>query len=342
MSLSYRARAELIDTCLAEPGRRPHLGPRHRRCGAPRPAAPTRSRSQTRLGWLDVGDDDDARSSTRVDALGRARPRRRDRGGLPARHGRQQPLRRGAARGATASRPGHPELYVLDTTDERTISRRRGAARSGADLVPRRRARAAARSKSRRWSGSSGRACPRRSATAAGRQFIAITDPGHGARAASPRRAATARPSSTPPTSADASPRCRSSAWCRRALIGAPAGDLLTAGATMADGCRQENHANAGLELGAFIGAAALGRPRQADGRAAASLAIARAVDRAARRREHRQARQGRAAGRRRAARPARTSTAATAPSSPSPPIGTRRTRSDWPRSKPRAIRSCA
>ncbi len=26
----------------------------------------------------------------------------------------------------------------------------------------------------------------------------------------------------------------------------------------MADGCRQENHANAGLELGAFIGAAAL------------------------------------------------------------------------------------
>jgi glucose-6-phosphate isomerase len=34
--------------------------------------------------------------------------------------------------------------------------------------------------------------------------------------------------------------------------------DLLAAGTAMAEGCRQENHANAGLELGAFIGAAAL------------------------------------------------------------------------------------
>ena len=42
------------------------------------------------------------------------------------------------------------------------------------------------------------------------------------------------------------------------ALIGAPAHDLLAAGAAMADGCRQENHANAGFELGAFIGAATL------------------------------------------------------------------------------------
>jgi hypothetical protein len=42
------------------------------------------------------------------------------------------------------------------------------------------------------------------------------------------------------------------------ALLGAPARDLLSAGAAMAEGCRQENHANAGLELGAFIGAASL------------------------------------------------------------------------------------
>jgi transaldolase/glucose-6-phosphate isomerase len=33
---------------------------------------------------------------------------------------------------------------------------------------------------------------------------------------------------------------------------------MLAAGAAMAEGCRQENHANAGLELGAFVGAAAL------------------------------------------------------------------------------------
>jgi glucose-6-phosphate isomerase len=41
------------------------------------------------------------------------------------------------------------------------------------------------------------------------------------------------------------------------ALIGAPATKLAGAGKVMADGCRQENHTNAGLELGAFIGAAA-------------------------------------------------------------------------------------
>ncbi|MGB2714111.1 MAG: hypothetical protein WBC51_08030 [Vicinamibacterales bacterium] len=42
------------------------------------------------------------------------------------------------------------------------------------------------------------------------------------------------------------------------ALIGVSHRDLLAAGAVMAEGCRQENHSNPGLELGAFIGAAAL------------------------------------------------------------------------------------
>src|SRR6185436_16138867 len=41
------------------------------------------------------------------------------------------------------------------------------------------------------------------------------------------------------------------------AIIGAPVRDLLSGGADMAAGCRQENHQNAGLELGAYIGAAA-------------------------------------------------------------------------------------
>jgi hypothetical protein len=41
-------------------------------------------------------------------------------------------------------------------------------------------------------------------------------------------------------------------------LAGASARDLLTAGTTMSKGCLQENHANAGLELGAFIAGALL------------------------------------------------------------------------------------
>ncbi len=39
-------------------------------------------------------------------------------------------------------------------------------------------------------------------------------------------------------------------------LAGASPRDLLAAGTTMSKGCRQENHANAGLELGAFLAAA--------------------------------------------------------------------------------------
>jgi len=42
------------------------------------------------------------------------------------------------------------------------------------------------------------------------------------------------------------------------ALIGADPHELLNAGVTMAEGCRQDHHTNAGLELGAFIGATAL------------------------------------------------------------------------------------
>ena len=40
------------------------------------------------------------------------------------------------------------------------------------------------------------------------------------------------------------------------ALIGAPVREMLSAGADMAEGCRQESPQNAGLELGAFFGAA--------------------------------------------------------------------------------------
>jgi glucose-6-phosphate isomerase len=53
------------------------------------------------------------------------------------------------------------------------------------------------------------------------------------------------------------------------ALIGAPVEEILDGGTAMAEGCRQNNHANAGLELGAFIAAAAL------DGRDKLTVALA-------------------------------------------------------------------
>ena len=79
--------------------------------------------------------------------------------------------------------------------------------------------------------------------------------------------------------------------------------EMLAGGADMAEGCRQENHQNAGLELGAFIGAtAAAGRDKLTvvlpPSLSALGLWIEQLVAESTG-----QARQGRAPGRRRAAR---------------------------------------
>jgi glucose-6-phosphate isomerase len=150
----------------------------------------------------------------------------------------------------------HPDIYVLDTTDERTIA---GAA---AQLAPER-ALFLVSSKSggtvevaslekffwARMSQAVG--------AAAGRHFVAITDPG----TALQRLAESRGYLETFLNPADIGGRFSALSLfglvpC--ALIGGDAADLLEAGTTMAAGCRQENHANAGLELGAFIAAAAL------------------------------------------------------------------------------------
>ena len=156
-------------------------------------------------------------------------------------------------------RRGSPELFVLDTTDELTLTTRppRGwcpertwivvASKSGGTVEVASMERffwsrmSAALRRTRRAASSSPSPIPaRRCETAGGHARLSrdVHQPGR--------------------TSAAASPRCRCSGWCPTALIGAPAHDLLAAGAAMADGCRQENHANAGFELGAFIGAATL------------------------------------------------------------------------------------
>ena len=89
----------------------------------------------------------------------------------------------------------------------------------------------------------------------AGRQFIAITDPG----TALEQLAATRGYRETFINPADIGGRFSALSLfglVPTALIGAPVRDLHAAGKVMADGCRQENHANAGFELGSFIGAA--------------------------------------------------------------------------------------
>ena len=159
-------------------------------------------------------------------------------------------------RSVYGGKPGSADLLVLDTTDERTLT----AAAAGIDPG---RTLAIVASKSGgtvevasmeqffwdRLSAALG--------MGAGRQFVAITDPGTPLQQLAAGRGYRA----TFVNPADIGGRFSAlslfglipAAW-----LGASARDLLAAGTVMAAGCRQENHANAGLELGAFIGAATL------------------------------------------------------------------------------------
>ena len=151
---------------------------------------------------------------------------------------------------------GHPDLYVLDTTDERTIT-------NAAERLDPTRTLFLVASKSggtvevaslerffwSRISASEG--------SAAGRYFVAITDPNTALQALAESK----RYREVFLNPADIGGRFSALSLfglvpC--ALIGADPEELLAAGAAMAEGCRQENVENAGLLLGAFIGAATL------------------------------------------------------------------------------------
>jgi glucose-6-phosphate isomerase len=149
---------------------------------------------------------------------------------------------------------GFPELFVLDTTDERTI------ARTAVRLEPQK-ALFLVASKSggtvevasmerffwQRMSSALG--------TETGRHFVAITDPG----TALQKLAEARRYREIFVNPADIGGRFSALSLfglVPAALIGAPVRDVAAGGKAMAEGCRQENHANSGLELGAFLGAA--------------------------------------------------------------------------------------
>lgn len=151
---------------------------------------------------------------------------------------------------------GCSELFVLDTTDETTIVTAAGrmdpertwflvASKSGGTVE-------VVSLEAFFWQRMSAAVGAR-----AGRHFVAITDPGTSLETLAASRGY--RDVFINP--ADIGGRFSALSLfglVPAALLGAPARPIVNAGAAMADGCRQENHANAGLELGAFIGAAAL------------------------------------------------------------------------------------
>ena len=149
---------------------------------------------------------------------------------------------------------GYPRLIVLDTTDERTITQAASSADPEEALFI-----VASKSGGTVEVASMERFFWRRMKDAvgrdAGRHFVAITDPG----TALQTLAETRRYREVFLNPADIGGRFSALSLfglVPAGLIGAPVKQLASAGKAMAEGCRQEDHQNAGLELGAFIGAA--------------------------------------------------------------------------------------
>jgi glucose-6-phosphate isomerase len=152
-------------------------------------------------------------------------------------------------------REGFPRLVVMDTTDEaaitgalRTLDPKRTlflvASKSGGTIEP-------ASMEKLFWAHLS-----QALGAAAGRQFIAVTDPGTElARLAEQR--GYRKVFLNPPDIGGRFSALSLFGLVPGAIIGGPMRELLSGGADMAEGCKQENHQNAGLELGAFIGATA-------------------------------------------------------------------------------------
>ena len=208
----------------------------------------------TRLGWLDVGET----MTPHLEAVKRLAQEIRAEGieavyllGMGG-----SSLCAEVLRSVFGTRTGHPQMYVLDTTDEHTLTTAAAhlnpartlfvvASKSGGTVE-------VASMERFFW-----QEMTRAEGTSAGRHFIAITDPGTALEQLARERGY--RQTFTNP--ADIGGRFSALSLfglVPAALIGASPDELLKAGTTMAEGCRQHNHANAGLELGAFIADAAL------------------------------------------------------------------------------------
>ena len=207
---------------------------------------------ETRLGWLDVAHTM-APHLDRVVALGAAAAQEQVEAVYLLGMGGSS-LCAEVLRSVYGVAEGHPELFVLDTTDERTITAaaaRIDPARTWVLVASKSGGTVEVASMERFFWAKMSAAL----GTGAGRHFIAITDPGTALQGLAESRGYR-EVFVNPPDIGGRFSALSLFGLVPSALIGAPVGDILAGGAAMAEGCRQENTANAGLELGAFIGAA--------------------------------------------------------------------------------------
>ncbi len=253
MTIAWEPAARLVETLLAN-RTVSRIWDRDPYAWSVAPAAPAAESIGSRLGWLDV-----ARTMAphldRVGALGAAARREQVAAVYLLGMGGSS-LCAEVLRSVHGVAPGHPDLFVLDTTDETAITAAAGrlnperiwfivASKSGGTVE----VASLERFFWDRMSASLG--------TAAGRHFIAITDPGTALEKLAQSRGY-GDVFLNPPDIGGRFSALSLFGLVPAALIGARVRGLAGAGAAMADGCRQENDANAGLQLGAFIGAGAL------------------------------------------------------------------------------------
>jgi glucose-6-phosphate isomerase len=207
----------------------------------------------SRLGWLDVGDTMKPHM-TAVHRLGeQVRDEKFEAAYLLGMGGSS--LCAEVLRSVFGVADGYPQLHVLDTTDELTL------ATAASRLDPARTLFIVA-SKS---GGTVEVASMERFFWAhmtealgadAGRHFVAVTDPDTALQSLAEKRGYR-EVFINPPDIGGRFSALSLFGLVPAALVGRDPRQLLSAGSAMAEGCRQENHTNAGLELGAFIGAAA-------------------------------------------------------------------------------------
>ncbi len=207
---------------------------------------------ENRLGWLDAAKTPDAEIA-RVIALGDGAKAEGIRTVYLLGMGGSS-LCAEVLRSVFGVKHGYPDLVVLDTTDERTITT------AAARMEPR----ATMCLVSSKSGGTVEVASMERffwerlSATLGhetGRHFVAVTDP-----STALQKLAESRGYRdiflNPPDIGGRFSALSLFGLVPAALIGAPVREIAAGSAAMADGCHQDNHANPGLELGAFIGAA--------------------------------------------------------------------------------------
>ena len=252
MTLPYEPAARLADRLLAE-----HvvarIWDRDPSVWRAEPGSDAARSIGTRLGWLDVGKSM-APELERVTAFARA----------AAAEGTEQVYLLGMGGSSLCAEvigsvhgAAHngARLVVLDTTDERTLTTAASrmtpaktlflvASKSGGTVE-------VASMERYFWEIARTALGP-----AAGSRFVAITDPGTALETLA-RSRGYREIFINPPDIGGRFSALSLFGLVPAALAGRDPRGLLSAGSAMAEGCRQENHMNAGLELGAFIGAAA-------------------------------------------------------------------------------------